>query len=356
MPIFRILISALLLLTLATGANANDPTQEGSTINWFYSACEDRMVVDLQGTVQFGYDIYYQAFDLFGGRGEPITALRRVAVNGAYSLAQEVSWLGAGTRALGTPISVVFRIGREEDPDSTLFLEPSDDYLTECHEAGSTLEEVDAGPQAGDIIGSSGVFTPAGNMLNPIFYEPPEPLVQIGARPSLSKVAGRTANPGLIFAECADVPAADPGLIYDTDEIRIFWSWYARTVEQVQDHLLNARYRVELRGEAIPDIQRSEIIQVPGSRDWWVFYFVNLGDKWEPGRYGIHMELRWANPISDGYADFGPGTANELLDSGCLFVVQRNPWGVPVIHEQPTVPLTARNERGWSEKITPTDP
>ncbi|MCY4539831.1 MAG: hypothetical protein OXE52_16580 [Chloroflexi bacterium] len=340
---YSIITSVLLLFALLVTSQAQDESNYSSTINWFYSACEDRMVVDLYGNMQAGYDVYYQAFDLFGGNGTAITALRRVAVNDDYSTSQVVNWLGRSTRALGTPISVVFRIGRENDPDDTIFQEASDDYLDECEEPGSTLEE-EPTLGTGDVIGSSGVFTPDGGLLNPIYYKEPEPLVQIGARPSESEIPGRTADPGLIFAECADVPGADPGVLYDTDEIRLFWSWFAKTAEQVQDHLNNAQYIVKLRGLTIPDIRVSEIKQIPGSLNWWVFYTVNLGGKWEPGRYGIDFNLRWANPISDGYEEFGPGTANELLDSGCLFVIERNPWDIPVIHENPTLPLSAYND------------
>ena len=117
-----------------------------------------------------------------------------------------------------------------------------------------------------------------------------------------------------------------------------------KTVAQVEDHLLNARYMANLGGQPIPDIQISEIKQVPGSLNWWVFYTVNLGDKWEPGTYGIDFAVAWVNPISDGYEEFGPDTANERLDSGCLFVVERNPWDVQVIHEQPSWPLRTYNE------------
>ena len=341
---YRIFASMLLTVVFAFAARAQDDNNFSSTINWFYSACEDRMVVDLQGSIQAGYDIYYQAFDLFGGLGQPITALRRVSANGDYATSQSVNWLGESTRALGTPISVVFRIGRENDPDDTIFQEPSDDYLGTCEAPGSTLEEVES-IGTGDIIGSSGVFTPVGGLLNPIFYVPPEPLVQIGARPSENRTPGRMADPGLIFAECADVEGADPGILYDFDEIRIFWSWYAKTKEQVQDHLTNARYKAELLGQPIPDIQVSEIKQIPGSLNWWVFYTVNLGDKWEPGRYGINFAVAWVNPITDGYDEYGPGTDNELLDSGCLFVIHPNPWDIPVIHEQPSWPLRTYNDR-----------
>ena len=139
MRALKIIASLFLLFSSAIAVPAQDDSGFSSTVNWFYSACEDRMVIDLEGTMQSGYDLYFQAFDLFGGLGEAITGLRRISVNGDYSVSQEINWLNGESRALGTPISVVIRIGSELDPDSTLFQQPSDDYLGECEEPGSTL-------------------------------------------------------------------------------------------------------------------------------------------------------------------------------------------------------------------------
>ena len=342
MKTYKPLISLLFILTVLTAAQA----QRNSTIQWFYSACTENIVVDLSGTMDPGYDIYYQAFDLFGGLGEPLTGLRRVSVNGNYALSQVINWNGRETRAAGSPVSIVFRMARENDPDATIFEEPSDDYvLAECHEAGSTLDE-GAITSDSNMIDSSGVFTPDGGMLNPIYAQPPEPVVQIGARRTETEHPGRTANPGLIFAECAGIPGADPGILFDTDPITIFWSWYARTPQQIQDHITNAQYTATLNGQPLPEPALSPIKQVSNSRDWWVFYTVNLGDKWQPGGYNIHLAVSWANPVYDGYEDFGPDTKNVRLDSGCYFAIQRNPWGIPVVHEQPSYPLQSYSGSG----------
>ena len=338
MRLAKFIVVMLLAAVFAFGAQAQDETQFTSTVNWFYSACEDRMVIDLSGTMELGYDVYYQAFDQFGGLGEAITGLRRISVNEDYSVSQVIYWLDGATRALETPISVVIRIARENDPDSTLFQEPSDDTLGECEEPGSTLVEgtdVSALPQ---LISSSGVFTPNGSLLNPVYSQPSQPIVQIGARTSPGIEPGRTADPGLIFAECADVEGADPGILYDTDEIRVFWSWYAKTAAQVQDHINTAQYHVTLNSLDIP-VEVSEIKQIPGSLNWWVFYTANFGGKWEHGVYDIGFAVGWSEAISDGYEDFGPGTENERLGSRCRFTIQQNPYGIAVLHEQPAMPL-----------------
>ena len=346
----KFLLSQILLFSAIMASQAQDDSGYTSTVNWFYSACEDRMVIDLQGRMQLGYDLYFQAFDRFGGLGEPITALRRISVNGDYAVSQIIHWLNGQTRALGTPISVVIRIGRENDPDSTIFQQPSDDYLGECEEPGATLVEgitVNGGDP--DMVVSSGVFTPDGSMLNPVYARAPEGIVHIGARPSIASPRGRTANPGLIFAECLDVEGADPGILYDTDELKVFWSWYAKTPEQVQDHVNNVQYDVKVDTQPIPNVQTSEIKQLPDSSDWWVFYTISLGDHWRPGGYVISYVVTWANAITDGYEDFGPGTQNERLESGCRFAIQKNPYGLDIMPERPNYPLDTLPFTGTEE-------
>ncbi len=343
----KTLIVILLFSTIMTSLHAQDSNEPTSTINWFYTACEDRMVVDFNGTIQSGYDIYFQAFDGFGGTGNAITGLRRIPVDGDYAVSQTVPWLNAETRVLGTPISVVIRMARETDPDNTIFSEPSDDFLATCAEPASTLvngEDLTSGTlNPGDIVSSAGIWTPDGGVLNPVYYTAPEPIVKIGARASDVRIPGRTANPGLIFAECADVPGADPGVIFDTDEIVVYWSWFAKTAEQVESHIANSVYAVTLNGQSFPEVRVSPIQKIEGSPNYWVFYTVNLGDKWQPGGYGINFALAWVNTITDGFDDYGPGTENELIDSGCYFTVQKNPYGTEVVYQQPSSPLKTFN-------------
>lgn len=343
----KILIITFSFLILATSLYAQEETEFASTINWFYTACEDRMVLDLNGTMQSGYDIYFQAFDGFGGTGNALTGLRRVAVDGDYAVSQVVNWLGGETRVLGTPVSVVFRMARENDAEDTIFNEPSDDFLAECAEPASTLgssTDLTSGEFAiGEVVSSAGVYTPSGTFLNPVVFTQPEPIVVIGARQSDVAVSGRTANPGLIFAECRDVAGADPGVIYDTDVITVYWSWFAKTAEQVESHIANSSYVVTLNEQGFPDVRVSPIQQLAGDPNYWVFYTVNLGSAWQPGGYGINFRLSWVNTITDGYADFGPGTENELLTSGCYFEVVKNPFGTEVVYEQPALPLKTFN-------------
>jgi hypothetical protein len=113
----------------------------------------------------------------------------------------------------------------------------------------------------------------------------------------------------------------------------VFWAWFARTPELVQEHIDNVLYEVTyFDGNRLPNLDRTEIRQI--GRDYWVFYTATLGNV-VPASYPITFVTRWRNPISDGYADFGPGTKNEVLISNCAFTVRPNPGGTEVGYDFP---------------------
>jgi hypothetical protein len=148
--------------------------------------------------------------------------------------------------------------------------------------------------------------------------------VVIGGR--ASDIPGRNADAGLIFAECNDfLPAADPGILYDTDQITVFWSWFTRTPEQMQDHLASAQYSVVLNGVIFFDVQRTEPQVINGN--YWVFYIARVNNL-SAGYYGIEYKVTWADDHFDGYDDYGPGTSNAELTSNCSFRVRQNPQGI----------------------------
>ena len=188
-------------------------------------------------------------------------------------------------------------------------------------------------------------------MLNPVYERAPEGLVHIGARPSVESPVGRTANPGLIFAECLDVTGADPGILYDTDEIKgllVLVRQDARASSRSREQRAICRERRHANHTQLRDERDSS--KCPGSSDWWVFYTVSLGDHWRPGGYVISFVVTWSNAISDGYEDFGPGTANERLESGCRFAIQKNPYGLEIMPERPNYPLQTFPFQRWFEE------
>lgn len=331
----------LLLGLLMSGAvlaqdeeDTGDTTGPTSTVNIFVVICDNRTVVDFNGTMQAGFDIYFQAFTGAGGTGNALTTLRRAAVSGNYTFGEAVNYIDGQTVAAGGTGSVTVSIAREGDPDSTIYTESVNDIQDGCSEPQNSGGSDDLGDGS---IGSSGdgsftrILSPFGGFLNPGYTPTESPIVVIGAADVLPP---RQQTPGLIFAECNKYPVANPGLIYDSDRITVFWSWFAKTAEQVQQHIDNAVYEVGYFDSQpfIPDVIRSPIQEIDGL--FWVFYTIDVGFA-KPGNYPIEYKLSWEQPITDGFGNFGPGTANEQILSNCTFSVEPNPSGTQINHNFP---------------------
>jgi hypothetical protein len=108
---------------------------------------------------------------------------------------------------------------------------------------------------------------------------------------------------------------------FTTDaELSIYWNWYARTEQQILDHLAAAQYEITLNGQAIEnfDQYRTNVNRREGrvNVDW----YVPIGNL-AAGEYTITYRLTWLRAIEDGFASFGPGTQNEVNEGSCVFTV-----------------------------------
>lgn len=327
----------------ATATPAVQGTGAGPTSNVtiFIVVCDNRVVVNFSGTMQAGYDIYYQAFSGANGTGNAITGLRQLVVNGSYQVSEVANYNSGTTVAAGAGASVTVRIAREGNPDNTLFTQSVNDLQDGCGEPQFTAgTSTDAGPGGSTdntttLTNADGspiipILSPFGGNLNPDYTPRPEDLVKIGPR---DRTPPRQKTPGLIFAECNQYPISYPGLVYDTDRIVVFWSWFARTPELVQQHIDNVNYSVDYYGNPF----NRDVIVTPieqRTRNYWVFYYIDLGNI-PPGAHQISYRVTWNQPISDGFDDYGPGTANEELTGSCNFLVTANPEGKKVAYTFP---------------------
>lgn len=326
------LAAGLVVVLLAFGAMGSlaQTTTDQSAVQIFFVACENQAVMNFTGSMHTGYDIFYQVFSGAGGTGTALTSQRQVQVDGAYAFSETIPYNGA-TVAAGATASVRVIVGREGNVNSSLLDTTVDDIQDGCNNPQNpvgTSVDVGAGSAASTTTSASGgVLSPFGGTVGLPGAAPaatPEPLVVIGARVPFDEV-GRSSTAGLIFAECNQFMArSNPGLLYDTDNIIIFWSWYAKTPELVQDHIDAAGYAVGLNQVGLPLVQVSEIQQ--RGRDYWVFYTARVGHL-EPGFYRVDMNLVWGKPISDGYDEFGPGTATPVVNGNCTFEIKPNPYG-----------------------------
>ncbi|MCU0480477.1 MAG: hypothetical protein MUE54_04610 [Anaerolineae bacterium] len=315
------------------------PTTFTSTINYLFVICDTQAVIDFSGTIESGYDVYYQVFSASNGGGTALTALRRLAVGGDFRTTETVALNTGSTVAAGQVASMYVAIAREGNAQSTIFSDYVDDIQDGCRTgtttAPTTTSTTTTTTSTSTVTSTSTstvtssqprIRSPFGGFINPGYTPPgPAPVVQIGPSQTTSKP--RQQTPGVIFAECNQFPMAEPGILYDTDLITIFWSWYAATEEDMLDHINNVQYAVAAWGNPFSNVVRTEIEFLGG--DYWVFYYVTVGNL-QPGQYQIDYKVYWNQAISDGYDDFGPGTDNVQLTGNCSFTITRNPSNTPV--------------------------
>ena len=362
-----LLISAILAIFIGIVAAQDDTSSEPtSTAFYFFAACENQAVIDLDGNMEAGYDVYIQFFRELSASGEALSNLVRVPVDGAYQVSQTVQYTN-GPLNLGQFASVRVSIAREGDSSAEIYSDTLDDVQDGCIDPTyGSVDTFDAGtggdgsgtplidPVTGEVvtvttegaaIRSSGIYTPDGGVLNEVFGRPQEAIVQIGARPSQNPAvqAGRVSDPGLIFAECDAYDGANPGIVYDTDNVTVFWSWFATSPELARQHQANAQYEVFLTSkyalrQPFPNVEVRPLVQREDG-NYWTFYVANLGDGFRPGEYRVDYYVTWDQIISDGIDEFGPGTDTPFILNTCNFEVVINPFGIATDLNNPTIPL-----------------
>ena len=349
MSMFRkfLLITGLLALLLSMGGAVlaqeddttdDETTEPQSTVSIFVVICEGQAVMNLSGTMLAGFDVYYQIFGGAGGTGDALSTLRRVNADGDFDFSEVVTYPEGSTVAAGGIGSAYVSISREGAPDSSAYNEFVDDLQDGCADPlnplgvstpsdGSVTSSDDGtrGPGT-NTGGTSTILSPFGGVLNPNYIPPEKPIVQVGPREEF--VFPRQETPGLIFAECDAFPVAEPGIVYDSDNTVIYWSWFTDTLEQMEDHIANVDYSVTYyQTLPLPNVIRTEPRLINGN--YWTFWYAQLGNL-RAGQYYIEYKVRWDAPVFDGFANYGPGTENELLLSGCSFDVRENPDDDPV--------------------------
>lgn len=325
--------SGAVLAQTAT-ATPSGSTQFNSSVTIFGVICENQAIVNLNGTMEPAYDVYYQVFSGAQGGGTALTNLRRVQVDGTYAFSEAVPFSGA-TVATGATGSVKVYIAPESAPNSPagdIFI--VDDVQDGCSNAQNPIAtSIDTGAGASSTSGTTTstaglIRSPFGGYINSDVPVVPEGEVVIGARQFVNPQ--RSSTPGVIFAECDSyLPAAAPGLLYDNDNITIFFSWYAKTEAQVLDHLAKAQYSVLFQRAPLVDLNTSAITKI--GANYWVFFTANIGNL-KPGQYGVEYKLTWSEATFDGYDDYGPGTNNVEQGSTCSFTIERNPDDATVVY------------------------
>ncbi len=122
-----------------------------------------------------------------------------------------------------------------------------------------------------------------------------------------------------ILAYCHQKGVRPPTPTTD-DNVFIEWSWFVAQPRLMEPHLQNAHYEVRLDGELLEDWQRYATDTKLESGVWIVYWYYPVG-KLNAGEHTVTFHLTWDEPITDGYAQFGPGTAHPSDDGDCTFTV-----------------------------------
>lgn len=104
--------------------------------------------------------------------------------------------------------------------------------------------------------------------------------------------------------------------------IDIWWSWFAKTEAQIQDHITSAIYEVAIDGVALSNWREYRTtIRQEADGNYYVYWYVPAGPLIS-GQHEITYRVTWREAISDGYASFGPGTSNPVETGSCTFLVR----------------------------------
>ena len=126
-----------------------------------------------------------------------------------------------------------------------------------------------------------------------------------------------------VFAFCND-PAFGidaPSNLTAGSTIRVFWAWFASTDAYLRQHMTNATHELRVNGAIIENVNQYRINPSRSGNQHVVYWYVPYGPL-EAGPHVITYRVTWRNPISDGYAAYGPGTDNEFEEESCNFVVR----------------------------------
>ncbi|MCY3831942.1 MAG: SH3 domain-containing protein [Chloroflexi bacterium] len=150
----------------------------------------------------------------------------------------------------------------------------------------------------------------------------PEP-----ARPASSPTASRLqATPRFnvnVFAFCND-PAFGIGAPSDLtagSTIKVYWAWFASTEAYLRQHMTHATHELRINGAALSNVNQYRLSPTRSGNQHAVYWYVPFGPL-DAGNYVITYRVTWRNPISDGYASYGPGTATEFEEESCNFTVR----------------------------------
>jgi hypothetical protein len=144
-----------------------------------------------------------------------------------------------------------------------------------------------------------------------------------GAQATVAPLGTAVQQRGVdILAYCTEFGIAAPNNLAVGSVVDIFWGWYARTPDLVQQHVDNAVYEVRVNGQILSQWrQYASRVELESDGNYHIYWYVPF-ELTSAGQYQVTYRVSWSNTISDGFDNFGPGTRNPLQTGSCTFTVR----------------------------------
>lgn len=190
---------------------------------------------------------------------------------------------------------------------------------------GLQLPNMEAIGQTATALAAGGISLPTIEPTSGVGGPAAGPILNATPTSAPAQSGSTTVGAGVdVLAYCDDrsrgVPA--PTNLLAGSTIDIFWSWYARSEQQVRDHISAATYEIRLDGVLLTN-WRSGLTSIRQQDDgnYWVYWFLPAGPL-TAGEHRITYSVSWSSQISDGYDTFGPGTRYSSQSGSCTFTVR----------------------------------
>ncbi len=104
--------------------------------------------------------------------------------------------------------------------------------------------------------------------------------------------------------------------------IDVFWSWYVKDRNLMQQHLDSVVYDVKLDGKALDNWREfASSVRQGNDGNYYIYWYVPSGPL-SAGQHTISYNVTWNAQITDGYDMFGPGTNRPSESGSCTFTVR----------------------------------
>ncbi len=136
---------------------------------------------------------------------------------------------------------------------------------------------------------------------------------------------GGTGQQGIdVFAICNNrsLGPGAPTTLRIGATIDVYWAWFARTEEQVQQHIDAANYEVRVDGTLLENWRSFQTDIRPAPNGQYVVYWYVPHGPLAAGEHEITYQVTWTQAISDGFDEFGPNTEIPFEQGNCTFTVR----------------------------------